>query len=162
MKKIAPFAIALLTITGCSAFASNKGSDLTWYNTKVEAINHGLKEEGIKKEDIIGDVTENEETFIIFKKKLDDGIGVGVSNIGEKDGEFTWYDADQDVLVKDEKVNKYASQISWESKAFSGRTVTIYTGMSSDQRPLIKTSNGELSPTVDKNTGIYFHIESNK
>ncbi|MGM0885757.1 MAG: hypothetical protein ACQEW5_02160 [Bacillota bacterium] len=66
-----PFAIAMIALTGCSAIADNGTSELKWYKTKEETINHGIKEEKMKKEDIIGEVSENGETFVIYKKQLD-------------------------------------------------------------------------------------------
>ncbi|MDQ0882425.1 hypothetical protein [Peribacillus sp. V2I11] len=65
------------------------------------------------KDDIIGEVSENGETFVIYKKQLEEGLGVGVSSISQQKGKFAWYDPDQDALVKNDKVKKYSSQISW-------------------------------------------------
>ena len=65
MKVILPFAIALLALTGCSVLASDESTETKWFETKEETIDYGIKEEKIKKEDIIGEVSENGETFII-------------------------------------------------------------------------------------------------
>lgn len=127
VKVVLPFAIAMIALTGCSAIADNGTSELKWYKTKEETINHGIKEEKIKKEDIIGEVSENGETFVIYKKQFEEGLGVGVSSISEQEGKFAWYDPDQDVLVKNDKVKKYSSQISWGTTTQSGKDFTIYT-----------------------------------
>ncbi|MDF2036464.1 hypothetical protein P2R12_05580 [Cytobacillus oceanisediminis] len=162
MKVVLPFAIAMLALTGCSALASDGASEMKWFETKEESIEYGLKEEKIKKEDIIGEVSENGETFIIYKKQLEEGLGVGVSSISEKDGQYAWYDPDQDVLVKNDEVKKYSSQISWGTETQSGKTFTIYTGVSDEGTPVVKTETGEVSPTIENKTGIYFYIEPTK
>ncbi|MBO1513642.1 hypothetical protein [Metabacillus bambusae] len=162
MKVVLTFAIAMLALTGCSALANDGASELKWFKTKEETIDHGIKEEKMKKEDIIGEVSENGETFVIYKKQLEEGLGVGVSSISEQDGKYAWYDPDQDVLVKNDKVKKYSSQINWRTTTQSGKTFTIYTGVSEDQSPIVKTPTSEVSPTIDKKNGIYFYIEPTK
>lgn len=162
MKVVLPFAIAMLTLIGCSSLANNGANELKWFKTKEETIDHGIKEEKMKKEDIIGEVSENGETFVIYRKQLEEGLGVGVSSISEQEGKYAWYDPDQDVLVKNDKVKKYSSQISWGTTTQSGKTFTIYTGVSGDEGPIIKTETSEVSPTIDKKTGIYFYIEPTK
>ncbi|MGE7183975.1 hypothetical protein ACQKKK_08180 [Peribacillus sp. NPDC006672] len=162
MKVVLPFALAMIALTGCSAIANDEASELKWFKTIEETIDHGIKEEKIKKEDIIGEVSENGETFVIYKKQLEEGLGVGVSSISEQGGKFTWYDPDQDVLVKNDKVKKYSSQISWGTKTQSGKNFTIYTGLSKEQNPIVKTQTSEVSPTIDTETGIYFYIEPAK
>lgn len=162
MKVILPFAIALLALTGCSALASDESTETKWFETKEETIDYGIKEEKIKKEDIIGEVSENGETFIIYKKQLEEGLGVGVSSISENEGQYAWYDPDQDVLVKNDEVKQYSSQISWGTETQSGKTFTIYTGVSEAEAPVVKTKTGEVSPTIDNKTGIYFYIQPTK
>ncbi|HZH62866.1 MAG TPA: hypothetical protein VEY70_25575 [Metabacillus sp.] len=162
MKVVLSFAIAMIALTGCSALANDGASELKWFETKEEAIDYGIKEEEMKKEDIIGEVNENDETFVIYKKQLDEGLGVGVSSISVKNGQYAWYHSDQDVLVRNDKAKKYASQINWETTTQSGKDFTIYTGISEDESPIVKTPNSEVSPTIDKKTGIYFYIEPTK
>lgn len=162
MKVILTLVMSIFVLIGCSALAKSDDNDLKWFKTEEEAISHGIKEEKIKKEDIIGEVNEDEEKFIFYKKQLKEGLGVGVSSISEKDGQFAWYDTDQDVLIKNEIIKKYFSQISWDTETQSGKNFTVYTGISKNQNPLIETNKGEISPVVDKKTGIYFYIESTK
>ncbi|MGG4267792.1 hypothetical protein [Peribacillus simplex] len=159
MKVMLPFALAMFALTGCSAIADDGASELKWFKTKEETIDHGIKEEKIKKEDIIGEVSENGETFVIYEKQLEDSLGVGISSISEQGEKFAWYDPDQDVLVKNDKVKKYSSQISWGTTTQSGKTFTIYTGISKEHDPIVTTSTGEVSPEIDTKTGIYFYIE---
>jgi hypothetical protein len=71
MKVALPFVIAMIALTGCSAIANDGSRELKWFKTKEETIDHGIKEEKMKKEDIIGEVSENGETFVIYKKQLE-------------------------------------------------------------------------------------------
>jgi hypothetical protein len=162
MKVFLPFTIAMLALTGCSALANDEVNELKWFKTKEETIDYGIKEEKMKREDILGEVTEDGETFVIYKKHLEEGLGVGVSNISEQKGQFAWYDPDQDVLVKKNKVDKYSSQISWETTTKTGKVFTIYTGITEDHSPIVQTKNSEASPPFDSKTGIYFYIEPSK
>ncbi|MCM3674761.1 hypothetical protein M3699_12905 [Peribacillus simplex] len=162
MKVVLSFAIAMIALTGCSAIADDGAGELKWFKTKEETINHGIKEEKMTKDDIIGEVSENGETFVIYKKQLEEGLGVGVSSISQQKGKFAWYDPDQDALVKNDKVKKYSSQISWGTTTQSGKDFIIYTGLSEEQSPIVKTQTSEVTPTFDTVTGIYFYIEPTK
>ncbi|MDQ7862946.1 hypothetical protein RCO48_23695 [Peribacillus frigoritolerans] len=51
-------------------------------------------------------LVKTEKHLLFIKKQLEEGLGVGVSSISEQEGKFAWYDPDQDVLVKNDKVKK--------------------------------------------------------
>lgn len=162
MKKILSFFMLALILVGCSAHAKNDDPKLKWYKSKEEAIAHGIKEEQINKEDIIGEARENGETFIIYKIESDKGLAVGVSYISKKDGQFTWYRPDQNIRIKTDSVEnreKYSSQVSWESTSQSGKKFTIHIGINIDERPMIIKGNSQVSPVTDKKTGIFYYIE---
>ena len=160
MKLIITCALTLLALAGCSVSANE---NLEWFKTKQDSIDYGKIEEKIKESDIIGDITLEGETFVVYKKQLGDGIGVGVSNITENNGKYAWYTPDQDVLVKNNSIEKYSSQISWVTNTQSGKSFTIYIGISEDESPIILTANSEeVSPTtIDRESGIYFYITPN-
>lgn len=159
MKRFLSLTMILIIVTGCSALAND---DLKWFKTLDEAIEYGIKEEELKKQDVIGEVKENGETFIFYKKKLDEGLGIGVASISEQNGQFAWYRSSQDVLVKNDNTENYSSEISWDTKTQSEKSFTVYTGIKKEQNFSINTPKGEVNPEIDKNTGIYFYIESRK
>lgn len=159
MKIILALLMAVFVIAGCSALANDEVKDLKWFKSDQEAISYGIKEEEIKKEDVIGEIKEGGETFIFYKKKLEDGLGIGLSSISKKDSQYAWYSPDQDVLIKNNSIENYTSEISWVTKTQSGKKYIAYTGLSKDQNLSIETHKGKVTPKTDKNSGIYFYIE---
>nr|WP_263326957.1 hypothetical protein [Neobacillus sp. Marseille-Q6967] len=118
-----------------------------------KAIEYGLKEEDVTKQELIGKVEENGEIFIFYKKQLKDGVGLGVSTINEKNGKYAWFRTDQDILVN-------LSKISWETKTLSGKKFLIYTGITKNENITIETRKGNVEPKIDKDNGIYYYVES--
>lgn len=162
MKVVLTFAIAMLTLTGCSALANDEDNELKWFITKEESIEHGIKEEEVSQKDIIGEIKEDGETFIFYKRKVSDGIVVGLSSISKNDGKYAWYRSDADVLVKNNSHPEKVSNISWETQTQSGKKFRAYTGLTKEQNPTIETEKGSTTPNIDHNSGIYFYIESIK
>ncbi|MFY0760602.1 hypothetical protein AB1K32_17240 [Metabacillus dongyingensis] len=159
MKAVLTIMISLLALTGCSALASDEGNQLKWFKTKEDSIEHGIKEEEISQEDIIGEIKEDGETFIFYKKKVIDGIVVELSSVSENDGKYAWYRSDAGVLVKYNSIEKNAIKVSWENKTQSGKKFIAYTGYTKEQNPTLETEKGSTTPNIDKNSGIYFYIE---
>ncbi|WP_374717424.1 hypothetical protein [Neobacillus sp.] len=153
MKRLVVLLAVVLSIVGCTTFTHN---DLQWFKSKQEAIDHGIKEEGIEKQDVFGEIEDSGETFIFYKKELEEGLSVGVSSISKKDSKYAWYDSDQDYYI--ENVNG----VSWETKTQSGKSFTIYAGLSNGKNRTINTPNGPISPNIDKETGIYYYVELSK
>lgn len=149
MRNIYILLIVLLT-TGCSALANG---NLKWFNNVDKAIEYGLKEENINEQDLIDKVKENGELFIFYKKDLKDGPGLGVSTVSEKDGKYTWFRTDKDVLLN-------VSEISWETKTLSDKKFVIYTGTTKNENIEIETRKGIVNPIIDKKNGIYYYVES--
>jgi hypothetical protein len=159
MKVVLTFVIAMLALTGCSALANDEEDGLKWFKTKEESIEHGIKEEEISQKDIIGEIKEDGETFIFYKKKVKDGVVVELSNINENNGKYAWYRADAGVLVKNNSHSEKASRISFETQTQSGKKFIAYTGYTKEQNPTIDTEKGSVTPNIDNNSGIYFYIE---
>ncbi|UAL52856.1 hypothetical protein [Metabacillus dongyingensis] len=162
MKAVLTFVIAMLALTGCSALASDEGNQLKRFKTKEDSIEHGIKEEEISQEDIIGEIEENGETIIFYKRKAKEGIVIEVSSISKNEGKYAWYRADAGVLVKYNSHPEKATKISLETQTQSGKKFIAYTGYTKEQNPTIDTENGSTTPHIDKNSGIYFYIESIK
>ncbi|MGJ7912594.1 hypothetical protein [Neobacillus sp. LXY-1] len=151
MKKFCILLIVLIT-TGCSVLV-NENENVKWFKDVDKAINYGLKEENVHKKDVIGKVKDNGELFIFYKKQLKNGIGLGVSNISKRNGKYTWYRANPDVLVN-------VSKISWETKTLSNKKFVIFTGVTKDKNIAIETKKGMVNPKIDSNNGIYYYVES--
>lgn len=157
MKKFFSLLLIIFLVQGCSALAKD---DLTWFQTLNEAVDHGIKEEGLKEKDILGEVKEDGETFIFYKKYVEDGLGIGIASISEKNGQFAWYKSNPDTLVKNDAKEDYSSEINWDTKTQSEKSFTVYAGTINEQDITIETAKGEVTPEIDKDTGIYYYIES--
>lgn len=150
MKNLYILLIVLITVTGCSVAAKD---NLQWFKTVDEAIEYGLKEEEITLQDLIGEINENGERFIFYKKDMRDGLGLGVANVIEKNGQFAWFKSDPNVLVN-------VSQISWETETPSKKKFIIHTGILEYEDMSIETEKGMVKPYVDTNNKIYYYVES--
>src|SRR5688500_14008786 len=80
----------LFTVTGCSESDNDELRYIKWFKTEEEAINYGIKEEQIKKEDILGKIKQNQETFVFFKEEEKEGISVSLANIIKQDKQYAW------------------------------------------------------------------------
>jgi hypothetical protein len=141
----------IVFITGCSSLAHQ--DDLKHFNSVKEAVNYGINKEKITEKDLIGEVEENGELLIIFKKKLPTGIGLGVANISVNSGKYTWYRGDQLVIA--------SGNIITEIKTQAGNNFVLYLGkVEGMKKNIIKTKEGiNKYPIVDDDSGIYFYIE---
>ncbi|GIN63986.1 hypothetical protein J27TS8_39790 [Robertmurraya siralis] len=135
-------------LVSCSAFGS---SPLEFFTDKEEAIRQGIKAEGLKKEDILGEILENGEIFVFYKKNLEDGLGVGVSSIYKKNDKYSWYDSEQDVVIQG---NNHNFDVNWILNTKTGNQYKIYVGMADS-----KDIPEGISPIIDQKTGIYYHVE---
>ena len=150
MKKLFILLMVLLIVSGCSTAAMD---NLQWFQTVDEAIEYGLQEENIKQQDLIGEITENGERFIFYKIKTEDGLGLGVANIIEKNGQFAWFRSDPHIIVN-------GSQVSWESEIPSKKRFIIYTGILENEDMSIETEKGMVKPYIDSTNKIFYYVES--
>ncbi|KWU57729.1 hypothetical protein AWW70_21380 [Bacillus mycoides] len=156
MKNILILLICLFIIGGCSY----QNNELKWFDNLDAAITYGMKKESIQKEDILGKVEKNGEIFIVYKKKLKEGLGVGVSSISKENNKFSWYRSNPFVLVKNKHVETYPTKISFDIVTQSNKTFIVYVGVSNKEIIYIDTlTKKKVIPQTDKNTGIYFYIE---
>lgn len=102
----------LIFISGCS-------SNLQWFNTEKEAINYGMEEEGIKQDEVLGQLKEDGALFVFYKKEFSDGTGVGVANIAHKDGKYAWFRSSSYTVITHSKA-------SWEINDYSGNVYTVH------------------------------------
>ena len=149
MKRYFIFIIFCLVLSGCT---NSKSEEIRWFNTKNDAIQYGLKEEGISKKDIISRYDIDGELFLVYKKEEGSKLLVGLSNIANKNNKYSWYRNDAYVEVKGN------IQISLITKALSGNEFNFYTGITKEKELTIKTELGDISPHIDEKSGIYNFI----
>jgi len=146
LKRILYLFIFFIIVTGCSA-----KEDIVWFDTIDEAIEYGLKLENIEKRDIINKVYEKGELFIFFKAS--GGPVLGVANIAEKNGKYTWFRGEPLVFVNN-------PLISWETETYSKDTFNIYTGVLESENMTIQTQYRAVTPYIDKTNNIFYYVES--
>lgn len=159
MKSILAVLLIIISISGCSSSDSN---EMKRFKTEEEAINYGIKEEGIKKENIIGKAEQNHETFVFLKEEEKEGIDVSLANIIKKDKQYAWDRIGASSLIKHNNGSP-SPEVSWEFETQSKKKFTVYSGTTTNQKISIETKSGQtVEPKVDKDSGIYFYIESSK
>jgi len=159
LKGILAMSLLVLIITGCSNVNDNK---LKWFKTQDEAINQGIREGDLNnKENIIGKIKENGETFVFYKleeEKKD--IVVGMANLAKQDGKYAWYRENANIGIK--SGNNPSTPVSWDTETRSGKKFTAYTGTAEAENISIETETGEVTPQINKKFGIYYYIEPRK
>lgn len=88
MKKFYLLILMVITLVGCQ---TNKTSQANKTFLKYKsAVEYGLQDEGITKDDIIDEIQVGGEQFIIFSNaNLSDSIAIANINV-DKNGAFTW------------------------------------------------------------------------
>ncbi len=120
MKKLLIYiAFLCLILSGCE----NINKEIKWFNSQNEAIQYGMKEEGISKENIISNFDLDGELFIIYKKEEGNQLLVSLSNIAIKDNKYAWYRNSPYVNVQKD-IN-----IEQKTENFSGKELVFYTGI---------------------------------
>lgn len=140
-----------LILHGCNTTTAT-GLDekkLKWFKTQSEAIKYGVKEEQIEENDIIDELNSNGEIFLVYKT----GNNVGLSNIAKNKGKYTWYRSDAYTAVTDTD-----TKISFLTETLSKKKFYFYVGKLKGTEITIKTNIGDVSPSVDKNTKLYYFI----
>lgn len=149
LRRWSLFFIGLALLTGCTASSDN---GLTWFESKESAISFGLKEEGLSKEDILGEITTSGEQFIFYK--VDNAVGL--ANIGIKDGQYAWYSGNAHTEVDE------SSRVEWDTKTYSGKKFWVIAGTTDDDNILVKTSGGTIVPEISNDLGIYYTVVKQK
>jgi hypothetical protein len=148
--------LLLFMTTGCL-----QQVDLQWFDTAEDAIKHGLREEGITHDDIIGKVKKGEELFIIYKINLPNGVGVGVSSLSQKNRKFAWYRSSNPVIVKQNN-SENNPEVSWVFTTLSNKKFMIYTGITHEKNITINTESGKNTPIINPKHSIYYYVEHEK
>ncbi|MCC0563624.1 hypothetical protein EDM54_18820 [Brevibacillus borstelensis] len=144
-------------LSGCSLGSKDS---LMWFSSPDAAIQNGIKLESINESDLLSTVETDGETLLIFKQNVPEGTIVGVASLSKKDGQFAWYRENDPVLVK--RLNETASPaITCEINTQSKKTFYVYLGVTSTIENRISLKNGsKVQPSIDKNSGIYYYVES--
>lgn len=140
--------LLILLLTSCN----QEKDKMKWFTTKEAAINYGLHEENLNKENIIGELKCNNEIFVVFNSGGKDNNLIGLSNLAKKDNEFLWYRSNPYTKV-DRDI-----KISFIAKTFSNKEFYFYTGKANGKTITIETNEGTVKPFVDENTQIYYYI----
>ncbi|MRX57063.1 hypothetical protein GJU41_24315 [Bacillus idriensis] len=144
----------LSLLIGCSANEDH----IKWFATKEEAIQHGLKEEGLSAGNLLGKIQSDGELFVFFKRKMKDGEAAGIVHLRESNGKYAWYKSNAEVQVK-YKNRKKAPHVSFELKTYSDKAYKAYFGSADSADMAISTDYGpEVTPEIDKESQIYFYI----
>lgn len=146
MKKYLILFSIFFILGGCN---EQENDGLSWFKTENEAIQYGLNEENIVKDDMIAKLKTNGELYIIFKKK---GNTVGLSNIARRNNEYTWYRKDAFVELKGD------IKIVLTTKALSEKKFNLYIGNAKKKDITIATNLGIISPNIDQKTKLYYYM----
>ncbi|MEJ8545510.1 hypothetical protein [Brevibacillus borstelensis] len=149
--------LIIVIFSGCSLGSEDS---FMWFPSPEAAIQNGIKLEGINESDLLATVETDGETLLIFKQNVPEGTIVGVASLSKKDGEFAWYRENDPVLVK--HLDETASPtITCEINTQSKKIFYVYLGVTSAIENRISLKNGtKVQPTIDKNSGIYYYVES--
>ncbi|MBA4536674.1 hypothetical protein H1Z61_05825 [Bacillus aquiflavi] len=88
-NKVKKFILILMLLSlfmiGCQQ------SNERWFDSYEKAVNEGIKQTGITKQDIIAETEVDNEYFVIYSIPNEDGYAIGVSNIAKLNGKYSWY-----------------------------------------------------------------------
>ncbi|WP_027408481.1 hypothetical protein [Anoxybacteroides tepidamans] len=158
MKNILAALLVLFAVSGCSESNNDELRYIKWFKTEQEAIDYGIKEEWIKREDILGKIEQNHETFVFFKEEEKEGTAISLANIIKQDKQYAWDRIKISWLIKPHNDN-HSHEVSWEFETQSKKKFIVYTGTTEKQSISIKTKNGAtVKPKVDTDSGIYYYI----
>lgn len=145
--------IFILFISGCST----SNDDLQQFDSFDKAVDFGMQDEDIDKEDVIGKIKLDNKTFFFYTMSVEEGLAVGVAVISKQNDKYEWYRSNPFVIVKN-KDNK-SVDVSWDMKTKSGNSYIVYTGLVKDDSTIIKTIHGNVTPEINSEKGIYYYVE---
>lgn len=142
-------------IAGCSQ-ESNNSNKRGWYETKEEAIEHGLKDEEVNRDDILS-IQEIKGESIVF---YEHNGGLGVASITKTEKGYSWfrnrpytdYDSDAPFLVG-----------GFEFETESGSVIPILAGKAFDrniEKMLLIENNTKKDLGIHEKSRLFFSIHS--
>lgn len=150
------YAIFVLFLVGCM---NESSQGIKYFNSKQDAINYGIEEEGIEEEDILEVIQVGKSDLYVFKFKMDEGEGINIAYVIESDGKYAWYlEMSRFILLNPESEFRNTSVMT-ETKSLDGTITELYMGTTSEKDFQLKLKNGlKVTPTIVKGTNMYYHL----
>ncbi|MFD1205020.1 MULTISPECIES: hypothetical protein [Sporosarcina] len=142
------------------AFLSGCQSNQT-FSTYEEALEFGLTEEGITKNEIVDEFKLNEEKFIIYVVPNAEGDAIRIANISLENNDYIWKPAGSKVSLVIRNSNPTETlSVEGEIESISGKNFIVNLGTYKDKNEIIKNEDGEVvNPKFDENRKIYYQIK---
>ncbi|MBT2659390.1 hypothetical protein J7E81_30150 [Bacillus sp. ISL-18] len=157
MKKIMAVLLILLSLLGCSNTKVEGGIESSrWFDSKKQMITNLLKEEEISANDIIDRIKLDKEEIILFKFHANEGDGVGIATVFQKDNKYKWERNLQKVILK---YRDYNIETHTTLTTTSNNKYELYLGVATKPSEVISTETGDIKPTVDPKTNFYYYIK---
>ncbi|WHY85558.1 hypothetical protein QNH39_23585 [Neobacillus novalis] len=155
MKKFYLLFLIVIILVGCQT--NNTIETNKTFLTYKSAVEYGLQEEGITKDDIIDEIQVGGEQFIIFiNPNLGDSIATANINV-DKNGTYTWNLVGSRVVFS-MSLDHHTPSTKGEIQLLSGKKFNVYLGM--DETNLPSMANGE-ELKYDEKRKIYYNISEN-
>ncbi|MGD6943945.1 hypothetical protein ACQCT6_18170 [Cytobacillus gottheilii] len=147
--------LIIVILSGCSASAQQ---NIKWFDSETDAIEYGIKQEGIEKEDIVEKITIKEDKFVVYKFNSPDGEGVAIANINNKDNQFAWDRTTPNLIVKSEGGTLKSHT---DVKGASGEKYIFYTGAfdNEEEKTIDTDKEKNISPKVINDSNLYYFLE---
>ncbi|WP_026585032.1 hypothetical protein [Bacillus sp. J33] len=123
-----------------------------WYSSADKAISYWLKDEGLTKDDVRGEIKVGKDKFIIT---LRENRVTSVSELVYESGEYTVLSS-QDFQIRQALNNQPQWIIPYES--YHGNHFEISTGYTKEGKDAVERANGFPDVHVDETTGIFYTI----
>lgn len=155
MKNFTLLFITIFLLGGCSSKDENEN----WFDSKEEAIKHGLKMEGVQDTNVLEEINIDGEAFLVFfNAASEDYVNLGIANIAYENKKYSWFRSKAFTKVNTSK-NENAIEISWKVESKSGKKYTAYAGtLITDDAMKIQTEEGFITPIINKKLGIYYYL----
>lgn len=155
MKRIRGFILLVIVIlSGCSA---NAQENIKWFDNEADAVEYGINQEGIEKEDIVEIINTEKDEFVVYKFNSPDGEGVAIASINNKDNQFAWDRTIPNLVVKSEDGSLNAHT---DVKGASGENYIFYSGAFENGEKTIDTNKeNNIIPNEIKDSNMYYFLE---
>lgn len=158
MKRLNLLIFLVLLLTGCANAKENDEKD-EWFNSEKKAIDYGIQDENISKNDILEKVDLDGEKVIVFRFTTLDGKGICIARIIHKNNKYQWYRDLNQVVLKSSKPNIGNLDVSTDFKTHKGKKYKLYLGVADKPNFTFETAeNIEITPKIDEKTNMYYYI----